>query len=294
MEGLHFMKGSNPATVQKNKICKEKLQKHKSTLNFCNFFLFPKNMRLPNIQNMKQKTLVILSTGFTYKQLSDKIGDFSDWILARIPERYKEFDSPIKIAVVKTANFIEFAKENSIMGIIITGSHDMVTNLNAPQKKCFQFLKELLNKNKDLPVLGICYGHQLLAHLLGGCAAPKVNGAEIGLKGIFFHRNNDELFEEYSEQTIPFYCVHYQCAEILPPGATLFAESQQETHHAFRIRNCWGVQFHPEFPMEAALYYEEENAPADFKECRKHWIETHFVNNDLIGKFCQFAEGIVR
>lgn len=288
------MKGANPATALKYKICKENLQKRNFSLKFFKLFLFPKNKWLPNIQNMKQKTLVILSTGSTYKQLNDKIGDFSDWILARIPERYKDSSSHIKIAVVKTENFIKFAQENTIAGIIITGSHDMVTHLNAHQRECFNFLKELLNKDKELPVLGICYGHQLLAHLLGGRAAPKVNGAEIGLKGIYFHKNSDELFEEYSEQTIPFYCVHYQYAEIIPPGATLFAESQMEPHHAFRIRNCWGVQFHPEFPMEAALYYEEENSSADFKECRKHWIETHFVNNDLIGKFSQFVAGRVQ
>jgi len=243
---------------------------------------------------MSEKSIVILEVGSTYKQLNDKIGDFSDWILERVPADFRNSISPIKTTVVKTGDFISFAKTNSIVGIIITGSHDMVTDLNPEQKKCFKFLGKYLNQNKNLPVFGICYGHQLLAQLLGGRAAPKVNGPEIGLKGIYFHKNNDELFGDYSEQTIPFYCVHYQCAEIVPPGATIFAESSLELHHAFRIRNSWGVQFHPEFPKEADLYYDEQNAPAELKDSRRHWIETHFTDNNLIAKFCLFAESVAR
>lgn len=238
---------------------------------------------------MKDKALVILKVGSTYNPLCEKIGDFDQWILNRIPNQFLDKDFPTKIAVVKTADFIDFAKEHSITGIIITGSHDMVTSQDAEQEACFKFLGKMLNHHKDLPVLGICYGHQLLAQLLGGCAAYKVNGAEVGLKGIYFHKNNDELFGEYSEQTIPFYCIHYQCAEIIPPGATLLAESELEQHHAFRIRNCWGVQFHPEFPKEAALFYDVVNATEGYKDCRQNWIESHYVSNDLIGKFCQFA-----
>jgi len=234
------------------------------------------------------KTLMILDVGSTYKQLSEKIGDFSDWILNQIPDQFKK-NSSIKVVVVKTADCVDFIKTNTLMGIIITGSHDMVTSPNEIQKKCFKFLGKFLDQNKDLPVFGICYGHQLLAQLLGGKAAPKVNGAEIGLKGIYFHKNDDVLFGDYSEQTIPFYCIHYQCAEIVPPGATIFAESAMEQHHAFRIRNCWGVQFHPEFPKEADLYYDGQCAPSDLKESRRRWIESRFVGNSLIAKFCQFA-----
>lgn len=228
--------------------------------------------------------LVILDMGSTYADLVERIGDFSEWIYERVPEELKT-----STAIVSHQDLPRYVRSHEISGIIITGSHDMVTDPDRDHALCFDTLQDLLEARPFLPVFGICYGHQLLAHLLGGKAAPKPEGPEIGLKEISFIVSDDEIFGGYSKKEVPFYCVHYQCAKEVPPGAKVFATSEQEEHHAFRIRNCWGVQFHPEFPKEADLYYERANSPIDGIEKRLLQIQEEYVENDLIARFCRFV-----
>ena len=234
-----------------------------------------------------KKKLVILDMGSTYTDLQERIGDFSEWIYEKVPK-----DLQTSTAIVSHSDFPHYARSHEISGLLITGSHDMVTDPNESHARCFETIQNLLTTQPYLPVFGICYGHQLLAHLLGGKAAAKPEGPEIGLKEISFIANDDEIFGSYSKREVAFYCVHYQCAEVLPPGAKVFASSEQEKHHAFRIRNCWGVQFHPEFPKEADLFYERVNSPIDGIEKRLLQIQEEYVDNDLIAKFCRFAAGL--
>lgn len=231
-----------------------------------------------------KRYLVILDIGSTYTDLRERIGDFSEWIYERVPQELKP-----STAIVSHEDFPRYLRNHEIAGLIITGSHDMVTDPDKSHALCFDALQDLLECKPYLPVFGICYGHQLLAHLLGGKAAEKPEGPEIGLKMISFVRNGDEIFGEYSEKNANFYCVHYQFAEVVPPGATVFATSALEDHHAFRIRNCWGVQFHPEFPIEADLYYEKINTPIEGLDERLELIKEEYEDNSMIAKFSHFA-----
>ncbi|TQQ82864.1 type 1 glutamine amidotransferase [Halonotius terrestris] len=99
-----------------------------------------------------------------------------------------------------------------------------------------------------LPVLGVCYGHQVVAEALGGQVAG-MDDFELGYSEID-RVGDDPLFEGINEQFTVF-TSHGDSVVELPPGAELLAENEYGVH-AFQKGDCWGVQFHPEYDMETA------------------------------------------
>lgn len=230
------------------------------------------------------KDIAILKMGSTFEPLRKRCGDFEDWILERVPGKLQ--------ANTEVINAAEFALGKcTSKAIIITGSHGMVSEPNEHELKCFCTLKKILEASTAPFVFGICYGHQLLAQLLGGKAAFRGEGGEIGLKPIQFFSDDDPILGCYARSEVPFFCIHYQSAAKLPPDALLLAKSSEEAHHAFRFGNFWGVQFHPEFPKEACLYYDEECVKVSAAErvARNEFIEERFVDNSCIADFLKAA-----
>lgn len=112
-------------------------------------------------------------------------------------------------------------------------------------------------------VLGICYGHLLLAHALGGEVPHPPHGVEIGTMRVQHHAaaHTDALLGELPT-TFEAQATHWQSVRRLPPGAVLLAGNAFEPHHAFRVgASAWGVQFHPEFSSEALRAYVDGMGP---------------------------------
>jgi GMP synthase (glutamine-hydrolysing) len=100
-----------------------------------------------------------------------------------------------------------------------------------------------------VPILGVCYGHQVVAEDLGG----RVSGMdefELGYNEVE-QVGNDPLFEGISDRFTVF-TSHGDSVVELPPGAELIARNDHGVH-AFRRDHCWGVQFHPEYDIETAV-----------------------------------------
>ncbi len=102
--------------------------------------------------------------------------------------------------------------------------------------------------DRGLPILGVCYGHQVLASALGG-RVQSMGEYEIGYREIT-QTADDELFDGIPE-TFTAYTTHSDAVTELPPGAELLAENDYGIH-AFRRGHAWGVQFHPEYDRETA------------------------------------------
>jgi len=99
-----------------------------------------------------------------------------------------------------------------------------------------------------LPALGVCYGHQLLADVLGG-RVEDMGEYEIGYRTVD-HDGNNRLLDGIDESMTVFTTHSDRVAEP-PPGATVFAENEYGIH-GFRKDRAIGVQFHPEYDMQTA------------------------------------------
>ncbi|MFC7018689.1 MULTISPECIES: type 1 glutamine amidotransferase [Haloarcula] len=102
--------------------------------------------------------------------------------------------------------------------------------------------------DRGLPFLGVCFGHQLLAHALGGRVEP-MDDYEIGYRTVEHDGDNALLAGVDDEFTV--FTTHSDTVAELPPGATTFAENDYGVH-GFRKDNVFAVQFHPEYDPETA------------------------------------------
>ncbi|MEF8831400.1 MAG: gamma-glutamyl-gamma-aminobutyrate hydrolase family protein, partial [Halobacteriales archaeon] len=98
-----------------------------------------------------------------------------------------------------------------------------------------------------LPHLGVCFGHQLLADVLGGEVAD-MGEYELGYRTVRHH--GGRLFDGIEEEFLAF-ATHSDAVTELPPGAELIAENDYGVH-GFRKDPAFAVQFHPEYDLETA------------------------------------------
>ena len=113
-----------------------------------------------------------------------------------------------------------------------------------------------------VPLLGICYGHQLLARAAGGEVGYHPRGQEIGTVavGLAAGPEDDPLFRSIPA-SFRAHATHSQSVLRLPPGAVHLASNEFEPNHAFRVGACaWGVQFHPEYDAAIMRSYIDEQA----------------------------------
>ena len=99
-----------------------------------------------------------------------------------------------------------------------------------------------------MPMLGVCYGHQLLADVLGG-RVEDMGEYEIGYRTVEHDGENDLLHGVDDEFTV--FTTHSDRVAEAPPGATVFARNDYGIH-GFRKDGVFAVQFHPEYDMETA------------------------------------------
>ena len=131
-------------------------------------------------------------------------------------------------------------------GVVVTGSRASVYWDEAWIPPLVEWVGEAADRG--LPVLGVCYGHQVLAEALGGRVAG-MDEFEIGYNEVT-RVADDELFEGIDE-TFTAFTTHGDAVVDLPPGARPLAENEFGVH-AFRKDRCWGVQFHPEYDTDTA------------------------------------------
>jgi GMP synthase (glutamine-hydrolysing) len=206
---------------------------------------------------MSHPPLLILKTGSTHAHIRERLGDFDDWIAAGLRAGGA---SAVQTHDARTGGLP--ASPGQYAGVVLTGSHSMVSEREPWSEALVPWLQAAVEAGT--PVLGICYGHQLLAHALGGEVAHHPDGVEIGTVNVERHpvSAGDPLLGDLPEH-FPAQAVHWQSVRRLPEDAVLLAGSPHEAHHAFRVGDrAWGVQFHPEFSDEALRAYLDGLGPA--------------------------------
>ncbi len=231
--------------------------------------------------------MLIVKTGTVRTALAEADSDFDDWIADGLGR-------PVLVCSVFEGD--ELPAPNTTGGVVVTGSAAMVRDREAWIERTAEWLRTAVEAG--VPILGICFGHQLLAHALGGRVGPNPRGREIGTINVALTglAAADPLLGGLPAR-IEVQATHLESVIELPPGAVLLASSALDPHHAFRIpcRPTWGLQFHPE--LSAAV-------TRGYIEAKRHDMQTEGLEpdrllagvretrwgNDILARFAQLAD----
>jgi len=232
------------------------------------------------------KPILILKTGRTFDAMSHEFGDFEDWIIAASGEAPGLF-------IVADGIEESIPPLGRLSGIIITGSHSMVTDGGPLVELWTQLVRDAVAQR--LPLLGICYGHQLLAQALGGVVTDHPFGLELGQVEIELEAAaQDDPFFSVLPQKFPAYTTHLQSIHKLPDGAFVYGGNNHETRHLVRFAPAaWGVQFHPEFNQKIMRAYIGYQRPRLSSDDEMHGLREKVQPLPeaglLLHRFCQLA-----
>lgn len=234
------------------------------------------------------KPLVLFKVGGTFPELAARLGDFEDWFARGLGLR------PPDLAILDVTRGGALPDPARILGAVITGSHAMVTDRSAWSEALAAWLRGAVPAG--LPVLGVCYGHQLLAQALGGEVDTLPGVPEVGTVPVrLTSAAGDDALLGGLPPTFAAHATHAQSVRRLPPGAVHLAENDYEPHHAFRVgERAWGLQFHPEFHREVMLAYVDyrmarcEDPQRDWPSIRAAVADTP-GSASLLGRFLAIA-----
>jgi GMP synthase (glutamine-hydrolysing) len=150
---------------------------------------------------------------------------------------------------------------DEVDSIVITGSRAAAYSDEPWVDALHSVVREAVME-RHLPLLGVCFGHQVLARALGGAVAPNPRGLELGTIEVTL---NDAGRESALFAAIPprfhVQTLHGDTVSELPVGAKLLGSSPGDDHQAFAIGSAFGVQFHPEVRAEMLVLFLQMNGP---------------------------------
>ena len=207
---------------------------------------------------MSEKVVLIVKTGDALPSVKQRRGDYEDWIAAGLGRSIDQ------VVVASVFEGDELPKPDGIAGVVVTGSAAMVSAREDWSEATAAWLADVVRRNAT-PVLGLCYGHQLMAHGLGGEVGPNPKGREMGTVEVIFDeapasgkQDGDGFGPLFERGVFPGHMSHVESVLTPPPGAQVLARTTLEPHAALRFGpRQWGVQFHPEFDRDILEGYVE-------------------------------------
>ena len=197
--------------------------------------------------------LAIWKTGSPVRSAEREHGAFAEMIQRVIGDAWK--GDYLVVDCEEEAAAIPLPDE--VAGVIITGSSSRVGERAPWMLKAEGALRGYAGTST--PVLGICFGHQLLGQALGGDVVANPRGVELGLVPVEIVRE-DELVRDLFDESAPLVVMtHFDSVHVLPPTAEVLARTELEPHAAVRFEErIWGVQFHPEMDERVLNHYVRE------------------------------------
>ena len=206
---------------------------------------------------MDRELVLVIDFGGQYNQL--------------VARRVRECNVYCEIYSYKTP--LEKIKERKPKGIILTGGPNSVYEEGVPSAK-----EELFNLG--VPVLGLCYGAQLMAHVLGG-EVKRAENREYGKTEITLD-NSSRLFEGIDSNNT-CWMSHFDYISRMPEGFRSVAYTVNCPVGAMENvdRNLYGIQFHPEVlhtPDGTKMLY---NFVRNICACKGDWKMDSFVEESI-------------
>jgi GMP synthase (glutamine-hydrolysing) len=226
----------------------------------------------------KMRVLVITMAPFTAAETLGGFTGLLKWSLRQTEARQPQFSfkyadqlqwSEIKPCLVKggynDARAIFPSREQmfqqGVGAVVVSGSSTMVTDREPWSEATAEWLRSVLI-GSEIPSLGVCYGHQLLSHALGGQVEFAKFGPQVGVRTVCWNQNCEDLKTDpvfsplaKAQKDCPFFkvlSIHHQTVAKLPEGAKVFAFSpEKEPFQIVKLRNnVYSTQFHGEYPSK--------------------------------------------
>ncbi len=207
---------------------------------------------------MKRETVIVIDFGGQYNQL--------------VARRVRECNVYCEIYSYKTN--IETIKAMNPKGIILTGGPNSCYEADSPT-----YTKELFELG--IPVLGLCYGAQLMMHVLGG----KVEAApvrEYGKTEVLVDKKDSKIFADVSEKTI-CWMSHFDYISKVAPGFTISAHTADCPVAAAENadKGLYAIQYHPEVLHTVEGTKMLSNFVLNVCGCAGDWKMDAFVENTV-------------
>ncbi len=163
--------------------------------------------------------------------------------------------------------------DSTVKGIILSGSPFSVRDNASPRV-------DLAMLTANVPLLGICYGAQLMAHEMGGEVKPS-NHREYGRAHLQFNGTNP-LFDGMDNGSV-VWMSHADTITNPPKDANLIATTDSIPVAAYQLKDkqVWGIQFHPEVTHSDQGKILLANFVHKICGCTDDWTPKHFIETTV-------------
>ncbi len=164
--------------------------------------------------------------------------------------------------------------DENVKGVILSGSPFSVRDENAPQP-------DLSNIKGNLPLLGVCYGAQYMAHNFGGEVLPS-DSREYGRANLGFIDQESKLFKNMTLNT-QVWMSHGDTIERLPENYKIIASTADVKNAAYKIEGetTYAIQFHPEVYHTTEGTQLLKNFAVDICGCQQDWTPDSFIETTV-------------
>ena len=207
---------------------------------------------------MKRELVIVLDFGGQYNQL--------------VARRVRESQVYCEIYSYKTD--LETIKKMNPKGIILTGGPNSCYLEDSPT-----YSRELFELG--IPVLGLCYGAQLMMHVLGG-KVERADVREYGKTEVLVDKQDSRIFENVSPKTI-CWMSHFDYISQIAPGFEITAHTADCPVAAAENaeKQLYAIQFHPEVLHTAEGSKMLYNFVRNVCGCAGDWRMDSFVENSI-------------
>jgi GMP synthase (glutamine-hydrolysing) len=166
------------------------------------------------------------------------------------------------------------APDESVKGVILSGSPYSVRDKNSPDP-------DLSGIKGSFPVLGVCYGAQLLVQKYGGEVLPSAT-REYGRANLIDVDTSDKLFRNINPGT-QVWMSHGDTIVTMPAGYKITGSTATVKAGAYKINDeaTWGIQFHPEVYHTTEGLKMLENFVSVICGCSRDWTPSSFVDSTV-------------
>jgi GMP synthase (glutamine-hydrolysing) len=191
--------------------------------------------------------IVILVCGNTVPAIAERRGDFDRWIREQTGDAWRG-----EWLARDVRGTLPVPGPRDADAFVLTGSSSSVTERAPWMLRVEHRIRELVQART--PVLGVCFGHQLIAQALGGEVRRNPRGREIGTVRV--QRLADDPIFAGLPRSFDVHATHVDAVVRLPPGAEVLATTSLDDVAAFRVGTAVkAVQFHPEFDADVMRGY---------------------------------------